>query len=139
MWLLERFGAGHAVILAGPGGQIADIVTVGQTAGVQDPPRDAPRFATGAVPVVASVLISTCRGPVCPIRPVDLIRFERWGQRLARAGAPLIDWIETDGDDVRSYAYITDPATAWLDDPDRERWCDHLVDHPGFSDGQLID
>ncbi len=58
------------------------------------------------------------------IREVDLRRYRRANWSLAGAGCRLIDWIETDGDLVRSYAYLTCQATAWPDDPPHHRRAD---------------
>ncbi len=55
------------------------------------------------------------------VREADLRRYRRIGWSLARAGRPLADWIETDGDLVRSYAYLTHPAEAWAGDPPAHR------------------
>ena len=52
-----------------------------------------------------------------------LFRTARWA--LACAGLHLVDWIETDGDMFRSYAYVTCPSDAWVDDPLAERLSDH--------------
>ena len=38
-------------------------------------------------------------------------RFARW--TVQRLGADLLDWIETDGELVRSYSYLVNPTTAW--------------------------
>ena len=48
-------------------------------------------------------------------RDLHLYRRARWS--LGRAGCDLVDWIETDGDLFRSYAYLTCPARAWAGDP----------------------
>ncbi|MEM9653082.1 MAG: hypothetical protein AAGA65_13360 [Actinomycetota bacterium] len=62
-------------------------------------------------------------GPVEPdlIREADLRLFRQAGWILGVAGADLLDWIETDGDVVRSYASVTCPALAWADDPPDQR------------------
>lgn len=64
--------------------------------------------------------------PLAPgvIREVDLHRFRQANWSLAAAGCRLVDWIETDGDVVRSYAYLTCPAAAWPDDPPHHRRAD---------------
>lgn len=55
------------------------------------------------------------------IREADLRRFRQAGWTMARAGHRLVDWIETDGDLVRSYAHVTSPDRAWPDDPPEHR------------------
>ncbi len=54
----------------------------------------------------------------------DLRRYRQARWSLGRAGCHLIDWIETDGDLVRSYAYLTCPAEAWAGDPPDHRLVD---------------
>ena len=51
--------------------------------------------------------------------------------RFARAtisgfGGHLVDWIETDGELVRSYAYLVNPNTAWSVEAAAEGAFDHL-------------
>lgn len=51
--------------------------------------------------------------------------------RFARAtisgfGGHLLDWIETDGELVRSYAYVVNPNTAWSVEAGAEGAVDHL-------------
>ena len=55
-------------------------------------------------------------------RDLHLYRRARWS--LGRAGCDLVDWIETDGDLFRSYAYLTCPAAAWAGDPPANRLSD---------------
>lgn len=43
----------------------------------------------------------------------DLAEFRFAQQAVDRLGARLIDWIETDGELVRSYAYLANPHTTW--------------------------
>lgn len=58
------------------------------------------------------------------VREHDLRLFRRASWSLAAAGADLLDWIETDGDLFRSYAYLTCPAHAWPTDPIEHRLVD---------------
>ncbi len=55
------------------------------------------------------------------VREADLRRYRQCGWTLARAGHRLLDWIETDGDVVRSYAHLTSPDRAWPNDPPDHR------------------
>ncbi len=87
---------------------------------------------TGSVEMAASWAVASCREfiredeeirnvllvSVCPtatptIRESDLDLFRSLRWRLSIAGVDLVDWIETDGDHVRSFAYLTCPAAAW--------------------------
>lgn len=72
-------------------------------------------------PVVAAVLISVRPFEMDIIRESDLALFRRASWALIGIGIDLMDWIETDGDLFRSYAYVTCPATAWPNDPANER------------------
>lgn len=58
------------------------------------------------------------------VSEADLRRYRHAGWSLAGAGRRLLDWIETDGDLVRSYASLTCPAEAWADDPTDHRAID---------------
>lgn len=71
---------------------------------------------------VAAVVLATVR-PFEPdvVREADLQLFRRSRWALAEVGIDLLDWIETDGDLFRSYAYVTCPALAWPDDPPDQR------------------
>jgi len=55
------------------------------------------------------------------VRERDLWRYRQAGWSLGRAGFDLLDWIETDGDLFRSFAYLTCPARAWAGDPPVDR------------------
>jgi hypothetical protein len=55
------------------------------------------------------------------VRERDLRRYRHARWSLAQAGCDLLDWIETDGDLFRSYAYLISPAEAWSDDPPPHR------------------
>ena len=59
-----------------------------------------------------------------PVSLTDLYSYEllRWvGEQIGRA---VIDWVETDGDEIRSFAYRTHPLTAWANDPTSHRRAD---------------
>lgn len=80
--------------------------------------------AAGAVTpdsVTAAVFISVRPFEVDIVRESDLERFRRARWAMVDVGVDLIDWIETDGDLFRSYAYVTCPGRAWPDDPPEER------------------
>ncbi len=73
---------------------------------------------------VAVILVSVRPYDVGVIREDDLVRYRRARWAISGAGAHLSDWIETDGDLFRSYAYLTCPAEAWPHDPPTERRSD---------------
>lgn len=56
----------------------------------------------------------------------DLSNFRLARKKISDLGATLIDWIETDGELVRSYAYIVNPNTAWSIEAGAEGAVDHL-------------
>ncbi len=58
------------------------------------------------------------------IREQDLLLFRTARWVLAGSGLGLVDWIETDGDLFRSYAYVSCPTEAWPGDPPTERYAD---------------
>ena len=70
----------------------------------------------------ASVLLITVRPVEADVvREADLHLFRRARWTLGAAGPDLLDWIETDGDLFRSYAYLTCPGLAWPNDPPGDR------------------
>ena len=56
----------------------------------------------------------------------DLSDYRLARATISRYGATLVDWIETDGDLVRSYAYLVNPNTAWSVQAGAEGALDHL-------------
>ncbi len=87
------------------------------------------RSALGPVP--ASLLVVSV-GELDPsvIRECDLERYRRAQRTAGRRGLRLLDWMATDGDAVRSYAYLVDPIGAWPADPPDDRCEDSVVDGP---------
>lgn len=61
------------------------------------------------------LLVSVCPSATPTIHELDLELFRSLRWRLSVLGVDLLDWIETDGDHVRSFAHLTCPATAWPD------------------------
>jgi len=130
MELADRHAFVAAIALLGPDGRPIDVVTL-NTAIVDG-------VAAEIEPVVAWAAgldgwrCRPCRTLLVSVRPfdpeivreVDLrhYRHARWA--LAQAGCDLIDWVETDGDLFRSYAYLTCPAEAWTNDPPSHRLSD---------------
>lgn len=56
----------------------------------------------------------------------DLSDFRFARATIAGYGGSLLDWIETDGELVRSYAYLVNPNTAWSVEAGAEGALDHL-------------
>lgn len=54
----------------------------------------------------------------------DLELYRRVERTLAGTNLGLVDWIETDGDCARSFAYLIHPDTAWSTDPASHRRAD---------------
>jgi hypothetical protein len=69
----------------------------------------------------AALVLSVRAAPLEPVSHVERQRHERLSGVARLAGYRLLDWIETDGDCVRSHAYLTDPETAWPADTDCDR------------------
>jgi hypothetical protein len=72
------------------------------------------------------LLVSVRPFEVDVVREQDLLRYRHAGWAIAAAGGQLIDWIETDGDLFRSYAYVTCPGDAWPNDGPDQRHFDSL-------------
>lgn len=58
------------------------------------------------------------------VREHDLAQYRRADRILTGANLGLVDWIETDGEFVRSLAYLIHPETAWITDPPDHRRMD---------------
>ena len=82
------------------------------------------RFTDQRLGSVGVVLVTVRPFDVDVVREEDLHLYRRAGWAIAERGAHLIDWIETDGDCFRSYAYVTCPARAWEYDPPGHRLSD---------------
>ncbi|MGH1489019.1 MAG: hypothetical protein ACRBK7_06420 [Acidimicrobiales bacterium] len=73
-------------------------------------------------PVTPQLLLLSVRPfEIDVIREQDLRLYRQACWAIAAAGGGLIDWIETDGDLFRSYAYVTCPAAAWVNDQPEDR------------------
>lgn len=59
------------------------------------------------------LLISIRSVDGCSIYEQDLSNFRLARTTISGYGGSLLDWIETDGELVRSYAYLVNPNTAW--------------------------
>lgn len=126
-WVTDACGevTGHAA----PGGSTQPTPSPGGRTGpasptVEDEPRRVASPARDCGPVRSVVLVTVrpYEADVVRERDLELYRAAKWS--LAAAGVHLTDWIETDGDLFRSYAYLTCPADAWTDDPPSQRWQD---------------
>ncbi len=82
------------------------------------------RFTDQRLGSVGVVLVTVRPFDVDIVREQDLHLYRRAGWAIAECEAHLIDWIETDGDCFRSYAYVTCPAKAWEYDPPGHRLSD---------------
>lgn len=123
--LADRYAFVAAAVLLGPNGQPIDLaVAEGLGSSIEPVVAWAAGIdGWGAVPR-RSLLISVRPFDPEVIREADLRRYRQARWSLAGAGCHLVDWIETDGDLVRSYAYVTCPAEAWAADPPDHRLID---------------
>ena len=71
----------------------------------------------GRTSAISKVLLTSLRPQLTQTiheSDLELFRSIRW--QMSTVGAELVDWIETDGDHVRSFAYLTCPITAWMEE-----------------------
>lgn len=61
------------------------------------------------------VLLSSASGPLRECREDDVRLYQRLHDALDVHGIELVDWIQTDGDDIRSLTYTCDLAPTWDD------------------------
>ena len=125
MELADEFAFANAAAILDERGHLLDMAVVEGIGRTIEPVVE---WATGIdgwhTRINRILLISIRPYEVDIVREADLRLYRRAGWAISAAGARLIDWIETDGDLVRSYAYVTCPAQAWLDDPPGERASD---------------
>jgi len=130
MELADRHAFVAAAALLGPDGRPVDVVTLSTAAVGGVDPEIEPVVAWAAG--VDGWMGQPCRTLLVSVRPfdpevvreADLRRYRQARWALGRSGCDLVDWIETDGDLFRSYAYLTCPAEAWSDDPPNHRLAD---------------
>ena len=116
--------ANAAVLLAGDGRPIDLAVTEGIGATIEPIVAWAAGIDHWAGRPRSTLVVSIRPYEPEAIREHDLHLYRRARWALGRAGCDLIDWIETDGDLVRSYAYLTCPAEAWPGDAPTHRRAD---------------
>lgn len=120
MLLADEYAFVNAAAVLDPAGTVT---TIGLADGIgQSVEQLLGWCAARPAPEPSQVLLLTVRPyehDVVAERDLDLYRRARW--KLAGAGFGLADWIETDGDLFRSYAYLTCPAHAWPQDPSEDR------------------
>ncbi len=128
MELADDYAFVNAAAIVDHGGNLVDLIVaegIGRTIDPvigwlcePPPPRNRGR------PIAQTLVVSVRPFEADVVREQDLrlYRSARW--TLAAAGIELIDWIETDGDLFRSYAYVTCPARAWERDPPADRLSD---------------
>lgn len=125
MELADHHAFATAALLLGPGHRPIDLAVVGGLGGSIE---TVVAWAAGACRLTGprrTVLVVSVRA-VDPdvVAEADIRRYRHADWSLTRAGGQLIDWIETDGDVYRSYAYLIHPARAWAHDPPADRFAD---------------
>ena len=62
--------------------------------------------------------------PLGGVSDSDLFTYSLLRHTGELVGRRLLDWVATDGDDIRSFAYLTHPVSAWRGDPALSRRAD---------------
>jgi hypothetical protein len=123
--LADRYAFVSAAVLLGPGGTPIDIATAeGIDAGIEPVVAWAAGIDGWRPPPLVALVISVRSVDPDVVREADIRRYRQARWSRGSAGCHLVDWIETDGDLVRSYAYLTCPAEAWSADPPGHRMID---------------
>ena len=134
MQLADEYAFISAGVMLDGTGHVIDVVStqgigrpvgplVGRVCTALGGPKQPPDVGAGQRPgaTTAVVLLTVRPFDADVIREADLNLFRQARWAIEVAGVELLDWIETDGDLFRSYAYVTCPALAWPDDPPGER------------------
>jgi hypothetical protein len=115
MGLQERFGLVHAVFLLDADSRVVDGWAVTER------PADAERavaaglFVSRATDVVRrALLLSAGVDDVLLVEEADLERWRRYLAEFAAAGVELVDWLASDGVNIRSFAITADAESAWV-------------------------
>lgn len=130
MELADEYAFVNAAALIEASGEVLDLVIaegIGKSiepvvSWSADAVRD--RHPPSRSPAVNALLLSVRPFDDDVIREQDLHHYRNARWRFSVAGSNLVDWIETDGDLFRSYAYVTCPAQAWSQDPPGDRLSD---------------
>ncbi len=72
------------------------------------------------------LLITSLDVPLGPVLRSDTLWFSFLSSIAQVRFQTLVDWIVVDGEDARSFAYLTSPETAWIDDPAEVRRHDYI-------------
>lgn len=125
MELADEYAFVNAGVVLTDSGVVTDIVLAEGIGRTIEPVTRWLIEAAGYWPETTKLLLLSVRPfDVDVIREDDLRRYRAASWGVAGAGGDLIDWIETDGDLFRSYAYVTCPANAWNGDRPEDRLSD---------------
>ncbi len=128
MEMADEYAFVNAGVLLDASGAVTEIVLAEGIGRTIEPVTGWLIEAADSWPDSARVLLVSVRPfEMDVVREQDLRRYRTAGWAIAGAGGHLIDWIETDGDLFRSYAYVTCPAVAWHGDRPEDRLSDGFL------------
>lgn len=112
--LHDLYGRFAAVALLDGGGAIIDMTPFsGDAACVLCAVEWATCLAEGDERAAHAIVLSADGDPVVELREDDIRLFQLMRDELGRADLDVLDWIQTDGDQVRSLSFSCDVETAW--------------------------
>jgi hypothetical protein len=111
--LEERLGHVHAVMLLDGGGRIVDGLAVIPPLAIDELVVAGAGLAADHARARRALLLSGGQSPVDQIVEDELDRWRRYRRRFSDVGVELVDWLASDGENIRSYAITDIGDVAW--------------------------
>jgi hypothetical protein len=109
----ERFGHVHAVMLLDGGGRIVDGLAVTPPRAIDDLIVAGAGLAASHARARRALLLSGGQSPVDEIVEAELERWRGYRRRFSDVGVELVDWLASDGENIRSYSITDVGDVAW--------------------------
>jgi hypothetical protein len=109
----DRFGAGHGVAVLDLTGRVIDLTVFTGEDHTIDTALDWASCVTLNDPLASRmVLLSAVGWGLRPVREADLELLRLARRVFGEDGVEVVDWVQTDGEDIRSLAFTLEPG-AW--------------------------
>lgn len=111
--LERRFGQMHAVMLLDTDGRVIDAVALTAPRSLDEAVSLGTTLAGGHDRVRRALLLSGGAASVEQIVEAEIERWRRFRDLFSDVGVELVDWLASDGDNIRSYAITDEGEVAW--------------------------